>query len=110
MTTAGGTGMAGCAEAASGAGEAQVVGAVAAPVVALAAAGSGSARPGREVGSSCGGGQGREGQVSEAGGEEGDTVCLDRRELQDLLRRVRGLERLIGRVLGGVANERGALG
>lgn len=34
---------------------------------------------------------------------ERDMVCLDRRELHDLLRRVRGLERLIGRVLGRTA-------
>ncbi len=61
-------------------------------------------------GARCREGQGRAGRTSEEGGGEGDTICLDRRELQDLLRRVRGLERLIGRVLGGVANERGALG
>lgn len=35
-----------------------------------------------------------------AAGSTGDTVCLERAELQDLLRRVRGLERMIGRVLG----------
>lgn len=35
-----------------------------------------------------------------AAGSAGDTVCLERAELQDLLRRVRGLERMIGRVLG----------
>lgn len=35
-----------------------------------------------------------------AAGSASDTVCLERSELQDLLRRVRGLERMIGRVLG----------
>lgn len=49
-------------------------------------------------------------EIPTEGASERDTVCLDRRELQDLLRRVRGLERLIGRVLGGVADGRHALG
>lgn len=76
----------------------------------LVSTGVGPAGPGKGEGPGPGGRRGRlRGEQADEGGE-GDTVCLDRRDLQDLLRRVRGLERLIGRVLGGAANESGALG
>lgn len=60
-------------------------------------------------GTGLGGDVAKDGIPTEGSGER-DVVCLDRRELQDLLRRVRGLEQLIGRALGGVADGRGALG
>lgn len=41
---------------------------------------------------------------------ERDTVCRDRRGLHGLLRRVRGLEQLIGWALGGVVDGREAAG
>lgn len=45
----------------------------------------------------------KDGNSAEGNGER-DTVCLDRQDLRDLLRRVRGLEQLIGRALGGVVD------